>query len=134
MWLVKGKAVEDSQDAREEVLLPAYRVTSNPQVRVEKPTYQCLSAGKIPITLFKLRLSSTRPNSLGRAQKSYVSPFDIALIYTALGDKDTAFAWLAKAVAERSTWLVDRKWEPRFDPLRNDPRFQDLLRRIGFPT
>ncbi len=43
---------------------------------------------------------------LGRARKSHVSPFDIALIYTALGDKDTAFAWLAKAVAERSTWLV----------------------------
>ena len=57
---------------------------------------------------------------LARARKSYVSPFDIALIYTALGDKDTAFGWLAKAVAERSTWLVDRKWEPRLDPLRND--------------
>ncbi len=71
---------------------------------------------------------------LGRARKSYVSPFDIALIYTALGEKDTAFAWLAKAVAERSTWLVYSKWEPRLDPLRSDPRFHDLLRRIGLPT
>jgi tetratricopeptide (TPR) repeat protein len=71
---------------------------------------------------------------LGRARKSYVSPFDIALIYTALGEKDTAFAWLEKAVAERSTWLVYSKWEPRLDPLRSDPRFQDLLRRIGLPT
>jgi TolB-like protein/tetratricopeptide (TPR) repeat protein len=71
---------------------------------------------------------------LKRAGQSYVSPFDIALIYTALGQKDTAFTWMAKAVAERSTWLVYTKWEPRLDPLRRDPRFRDLLRRIGLPT
>ncbi|MFI5113742.1 MAG: protein kinase [Terriglobales bacterium] len=71
---------------------------------------------------------------LERARQSYVSPFDIALIYTALGQKDTAFEWMTKAVAERSTWLVYSKWEPRLDPLRSDPRFQDLLRRIGLPT
>jgi len=71
---------------------------------------------------------------LGRARKSYVSPFDIALIYTALGEKDTAFAWMEKAMQERSTWLVYSKWEPRLDPLRSDPRFHDLLRRIGFST
>jgi len=70
----------------------------------------------------------------GEPRKSYVSPFDIALIYTALGEKDTAFAWPAKAVAERSTWLVYSKWDPRLDPLRSDPRFQDLLRRIGLPN
>jgi TolB-like protein/Flp pilus assembly protein TadD/tRNA A-37 threonylcarbamoyl transferase component Bud32 len=71
---------------------------------------------------------------LERTKKSYVSPFDIALIYSALGEKGTAFAWMTKAVAERSTWLVYSKWEPRLDPLRSDPRFQDLLRRIGLPT
>ena len=71
---------------------------------------------------------------LERGRQSYVSPFDIALIYTALGEKDTAFGWMTKAVAERSTWLVYSKWEPRLDPLRSDPRFQDLLRRIGLPT
>ncbi len=71
---------------------------------------------------------------LERARQSYVSPFDIALIYAALGEKDTAFAWMAKAVTERSTWLVYSKWEPRLDPLRSDPRFQDLVRRIGLPT
>ena len=71
---------------------------------------------------------------LVRSRKSYVSPFDIALIYAALGEKDTAFAWMEKAVEERSTWLVYSKWEPRLDPLRSDPRFQELLRRIGLPT
>ena len=66
-----------------------------------------------------------------RAKKSYVSPFDVALIYAALGEKDTAFTWLDKAVAERSPFLVYSKWEPRLDPLRSDPRFKDLLGRIG---
>ena len=70
---------------------------------------------------------------LARAKQSYASPFDIALIYTALGDKDAAFAWLDKAMKDHSTWLVYSKWEPRLDPLRSDPRFQDLLRRIGLP-
>jgi len=71
---------------------------------------------------------------LERARQSYVSPFDIALIYAALGEKDAALAWMTKAVAERSTWLVYSKWEPRLDPLRNDSRFQDLVRRVGLPT
>jgi eukaryotic-like serine/threonine-protein kinase len=70
---------------------------------------------------------------LQRARQSYVSPFDIALIYTAMGQKDSALRWMTKAMAERSTWLVYSKWEPRLDPLRSDPRFQDLLRRIGLP-
>jgi hypothetical protein len=71
---------------------------------------------------------------LARAKQSYASPFDIALVYTALGDKDAAFAWLDKAMKDHSTWLVYSKWEPRLDPLRSDPRFQDLLRRIGLPS
>jgi tetratricopeptide (TPR) repeat protein len=69
-----------------------------------------------------------------RAKKSYVSPFDLALIYAALGEKDKAFALLDKAVAERSTFLVYSKWEPRLDPLRSDPRFQELLRRVGLAS
>jgi len=68
------------------------------------------------------------------AKKSYVSPFDLALIYTALGEKDKAFALLDKAVAEHSTFLVYTKWEPRLDPLRSDPRFRDLLKRIGLAS
>lgn len=66
-----------------------------------------------------------------RPMQSYVSPFDIALIYTALGEKDTAFEWLNKAVAERSTFLVYSKWEPRLNPLHADPRFGQMLRKIG---
>jgi TolB-like protein/DNA-binding winged helix-turn-helix (wHTH) protein/Tfp pilus assembly protein PilF len=71
---------------------------------------------------------------LEKSKRSYVSAFDIALIYTALGEKDTAFDWLKKAVDERSTFLVYSKWEPRLDPLRADPRFGQMLKKIGFPT
>jgi len=49
-----------------------------------------------------------------------------------LDDKDQAFAWLEKAFAERSAGLTFLKAEPMFDPIRSDPRFQDLLRRVGF--
>jgi hypothetical protein len=66
-------------------------------------------------------------------KKSYASPFDIALIYVALGDKETAFSWLDKAVEDRSTWLVYSKWEPRLDPLRNDKGLADVIHRVGLP-
>ena len=55
----------------------------------------------------------------------------IAWIYGALGDKDQAFAWLEKAVAENNARLIFL-YEPQFDPLRSDPRFTSLRRRMGF--
>jgi tetratricopeptide (TPR) repeat protein len=63
--------------------------------------------------------------------KEPVSPFFIALVYTALGEKDDAFLWLDKAVAERSGSVRYLKIEPRLDPLRSDPRFDALLQRVG---
>jgi TolB-like protein/tetratricopeptide (TPR) repeat protein len=60
-----------------------------------------------------------------------VSPFFIALVYTALGEKDAAFEWLNKAVTERSGSVRYLKIEPRLDPLRSDPRFDSLLQRVG---
>jgi TolB-like protein/DNA-binding winged helix-turn-helix (wHTH) protein/Flp pilus assembly protein TadD len=68
-----------------------------------------------------------------RGKKSYVSPFDLALVHAALGEKDEAFVLLDKAVAERSTFLIYSKWEPRLDPLRSDPRFKQVLKQIGLP-
>lgn len=68
-----------------------------------------------------------------RAQREFVSPRVFVLIYAALGDKDRAFAWLEKAYQERSDIIVELKVAPELDPLRSDPRFQDLLRRMNFP-
>ena len=58
---------------------------------------------------------------------------DIALVYASLGDKDQAFECLEKAYEERNAWLVALRVDPMFDPLRSDPRFQDLVRRMNFP-
>jgi len=63
----------------------------------------------------------------------YTSPLDIAMIYASLGKKDEAFAWLAKAYDENSTWLIELKVEPAWDNLRSDPRFGNLLVRMGLP-
>src|SRR5262249_29865635 len=63
----------------------------------------------------------------------YVSPYYMALIYTALGDHDQVFKWLDRACDERSSFLFFLKVEPAFDNVRSDPRFQDLVRRVKLP-
>jgi TolB-like protein/Tfp pilus assembly protein PilF len=68
-----------------------------------------------------------------QSEHGYVSAYDIAAIHLGLEDKNRAFEWLEKAYRERSSLLVHIKWDPRFDSLRSDPRFQDLLRRVGLP-
>jgi serine/threonine protein kinase/tetratricopeptide (TPR) repeat protein len=67
------------------------------------------------------------------ATKRYVSPFQFAMVSTAMGDNDQAFRWLEKAYRDRDTWLAWCKVDPMLDSLRDDPRFQDLLRRMNFP-
>jgi TolB-like protein/Flp pilus assembly protein TadD len=66
-----------------------------------------------------------------RSAQEYIDPVLIAYIYIALGDKDEAFAWTDKAYRERSGLLVWLQIEPKFDPLRSDPRFAELARRMG---
>lgn len=68
-----------------------------------------------------------------RSKREFVPSQAFIWIYAALGDKDQAFAWLEKAYEERSDVMTVLKEERAFDPLRSDPRFQDLLRRIGLP-
>jgi hypothetical protein len=55
----------------------------------------------------------------------------MAILYAGLGEEDHAFAWLDKAYADRSWRLVFLKLEPRFDNLHADPRFAELVRRVG---
>ena len=68
-----------------------------------------------------------------RAKTRYISWRDVAVICAGLGDKDQAFASLDKAYELRDSGIVFIKVDPLFDPLRDDPRIQDLLRRIGLP-
>jgi TolB-like protein/DNA-binding winged helix-turn-helix (wHTH) protein/Flp pilus assembly protein TadD len=64
-------------------------------------------------------------------QGTYVSPVEVALIYLALEQKTEAFQWLEKGYSERSDLMVYLNVDPRFDGIRSDPRFQDLLHRVG---
>jgi TolB-like protein/Tfp pilus assembly protein PilF len=68
---------------------------------------------------------------IGKTQ--YVMSYSVASLYAALGDKDKAFAELEKSFVERDTELSRLKVDPLMDPLRDDPRFSDLLRRVGLP-
>jgi TolB-like protein/cytochrome c-type biogenesis protein CcmH/NrfG len=67
------------------------------------------------------------------SKQSFVPALFIALVYAGLDDKDQAFTWLDKAYEERFTRLAYLKVEALWDPLRSDPRFTDLLRRVGIP-
>jgi Flp pilus assembly protein TadD len=64
-----------------------------------------------------------------RSNPSHSHASEIAVIYVALGDTDQAMNWLEKGYEERFNPSVLLR--PGFDPLRSDPRFEDLLRRIG---
>ncbi|HKP38800.1 MAG TPA: hypothetical protein VJT71_18225, partial [Pyrinomonadaceae bacterium] len=68
---------------------------------------------------------------LERSKSTYVSPGDIALFYTRLNDRDQAFLWLEKAMAERSINFNYLVADARFDNLRSDPRLAELLKRVG---
>lgn len=65
------------------------------------------------------------------SKQHYVSPLDIATIYTRLGEKDGAFEWLEKAYEQRVGLLPWLKLDPGFDGLRSDARFIALLKKIG---
>jgi len=67
------------------------------------------------------------------SQQSFVPALFVALVYAGLEDKDQAFTWLEKAYEERFNRLAYLKVEALWDPLRSDPRFADLLRRVGIP-
>ena len=67
------------------------------------------------------------------AERRYSSPVRSACIYAGLGDKERAFEWLEKGYVGRSDHLTQLKTEPMFDSLRSEPRFGDLMRRVGLP-
>ena len=61
----------------------------------------------------------------------YVAAASFVIVYLGLGENERAFAWLDEAYKERSNMLPFVKVHPLFDPLRGDPRFADLLHRVG---
>ena len=63
--------------------------------------------------------------------RRYVSSYSVAMVYAGLGDKEQTLAWLEKGYQQRVWQMVFLKVEPELDGLRSDPRFEDLMRRVG---
>jgi serine/threonine-protein kinase len=72
-----------------------------------------------------------RLDSLSRTQ--YVTAYAVALVHAALGQRDSAFAWLNRAVDERTHWVLWLNRDRRWDPIRSDDRFRAIVRRVGIP-
>lgn len=70
---------------------------------------------------------------LEKRKKQFIWPCLFAIIYAGMGEKDKAFEWLEKTYQEREYWLQTMQVQPMFDPLRDDPRFAALVRRMNFP-
>jgi eukaryotic-like serine/threonine-protein kinase len=68
-----------------------------------------------------------------KRERGFVAPAALGIVAGALGEKDEGFAWLEKAYESRDPQLTYLKVGPKFTPLRSDPRFQQLLRRMGLP-
>ena len=67
------------------------------------------------------------------AARRYVRPEAIAEVYVALGEPDAAFRWLETAYQARSTGVLQLKVEQYWDPIRSDPRFAALVKKVGIP-
>ena len=80
--------------------------------------------------------AAEEPRGVGRGLRARTRgclPDDVDAIYLGLGELEQAMDWIEKSCVEREDAMVSLGVNPRMDPLRSNPRFQDLLRRIGLP-
>ncbi len=66
--------------------------------------------------------------------RRYLKPYFITLIHVGLGDHEQALAWLDRALEDRDPFMVDLAADPLLNPLRSNPRFRELVRRVGLPV
>ncbi len=90
------------------------------------------------VSILALAGETTRARSLEKSlqvqvTKRYLCPYEVATGFTALGMKDDAFKSLQKSYEAHSICMIWLNSEPRFDPLRSDPRFVALVRQVGLP-
>jgi len=68
---------------------------------------------------------------LAEAAQHNVAPLDIAFVYSVMNERDKAFEWLNKAFAERAPWLIELNVNPDWQPIRDDPRFAEILKKTN---
>jgi TolB-like protein/DNA-binding winged helix-turn-helix (wHTH) protein/Tfp pilus assembly protein PilF len=81
----------------------------------------------------KLGAQKILADLLALSRRTYVSPWCFAMMYAGLGDKEQSFIWLEKSYEGREHDLAFSKVWPMFDSLRSDPRYKDLMHRVGLP-
>jgi len=116
-----------------------------PQMLEQYKTYAQLSADPSEIAFasaleqgfhaggWKGALTKGIQAQLAARKTGYSSAYDIAILYAGLGDKEAAFEWLNVAYQERDSGMERLKSDPWLDPLRPDPRLNDLIRKVGLP-
>lgn len=67
------------------------------------------------------------------AKSEYVSHYNLAIIYASLGDKERTFAELEKAFDDHDRLCIEMKFDFFMDPVRGDPRFSEILKRLNLP-
>jgi len=67
------------------------------------------------------------------AKTKYVDAYVVAIVYSGLGDRDEALRWLNRGIHERSAGLAFTAADPFYENVRGDPRYQAVIRRLGFP-
>jgi tetratricopeptide (TPR) repeat protein len=108
-----------------DVLERAGAISKQPPGILGSLAYTYGRAGRRPEALRMLdRLTRQR-------ETAYVPPAAFVLAYVGLGEHDRAFTWLERAYEDHSTLMILLRVSPELDPLRDDPRFADLLRRVG---
>jgi hypothetical protein len=70
---------------------------------------------------------------LAQRKAGYTSAYDIAVLYAGLGEKNEVFRWLTAAYEERDYQMESLRTDFRLDPVRSDPRFAELVRKVGLP-
>ena len=126
------------------ILGRAYRRLGDSSKAIAQLKAATKSAGEVPLVDAVLGLAYAVSGRREEAQKvvgaftaaarvRYIPPMYFVILYAGLGEKEKALAWLEKAFEERSDLLTWVNVEPMMDDVRSDPRFQDLIRRIGLP-
>ena len=67
------------------------------------------------------------------SERRYVTPYNIALIYHGLGERGETLKWLERGLEQRDLRMTFLKAEPKWNDLRSDARFQEIMRRVGLP-
>jgi DNA-binding winged helix-turn-helix (wHTH) protein/TolB-like protein/Flp pilus assembly protein TadD len=127
MQLGQAYAQQGDTDLALEALADAARLSGRNSKAESLRGYVLAQRGQISQARTVLRALETE------ARDRYVPPYAVALIHAGLGERDEAFAWLERAYAAHDVHLIYLGVDAKWDALRDDPRFRDLLGRCGFP-